>query len=72
MGAAMVGATLLLVAVTLALPVPWLAAVILAAVLLAAGVMLLAWGWRAFPKRPLAQTAGRIANDVTKVKERMA
>jgi hypothetical protein len=71
-GAAIAAATLLLVAVALALPTPWLAATIIGAVLLVVAAALVAGAWRAFPKRPLAQTTGRIADDVTKVKERIA
>jgi hypothetical protein len=67
-----VAVAMLLVGVALALPVPWLAAVLIGAGLLVAATVLGVAGWRMLPRRPLEQTRDRVGADVEELKERVA
>jgi hypothetical protein len=63
---------LMFVAVAAAFAPLWLAALVVAAILLAvAGVLALA-GARALPRKPLEETRGRIRSDVEQLRERIA
>ncbi|HEX3770498.1 MAG TPA: phage holin family protein, partial [Polyangiaceae bacterium] len=62
---------LLLTAIALATPMPWLAAAILGAALLVASVVLAVLGVRAMPARPLQPTRERIDASIDTIKERI-
>jgi hypothetical protein len=70
-----IGATvttaLLLVAVALATPVPWLTAAIMGSVLLVAAIVLAVLGARALPAKPLQPTRDRIDASIDTIKERL-
>jgi hypothetical protein len=61
--------TMFMVATALAFAMPWLAALIIAIVLLTIGGVLGLFAYKALPMKPLAQTQARIEADLAKLKE---
>jgi hypothetical protein len=67
-GVSIVTISVILVAVALALPVPWLAAVLIGAGLLMVAAALGFFGRRALPTRPFERTKGRFRADLNQLK----
>jgi hypothetical protein len=63
--------SLLLAAVALAMPVPWLAATIIGAVVLVAAVVLAFVGVRSMPSKFLETTTDRVGSHIETIKERL-
>jgi hypothetical protein len=71
--AALCGLSVLLVALALALPLAdALAALIVGGILVVAGALCGALGYRALPRKPLPKTAERLKIDLTMAKEQLA
>jgi hypothetical protein len=71
-GLGLSGFAVLLVAIALAFPIPWLAAVILGAILLAVCGALAFAGYKALPRSPFGGTKERLESDLKKLRERIA
>jgi hypothetical protein len=67
-GLSIVGASVILVAIALALPVPWLAAVLIGVGLCMVAMALGALGRRALPTRPFEKTKGRVQADLEELR----
>jgi membrane protein implicated in regulation of membrane protease activity len=50
----------------------WLAALVVGGALLLVAAILAAVGWRALPRKPLAETRARLESDVKQLRERIA
>jgi hypothetical protein len=71
-GLGLAGFTVLLVAIAFAFPIPWLAALVVGAILLAVSGALAFSGYKALPRRPLNDTKERLESDLKQLKERIA
>jgi hypothetical protein len=68
---ALLASTMALVAMAAAFACVWIAALVIAGILLIAAGVIGLFGWRAMPKRPLAETRGRLESDLEQLKERI-
>jgi uncharacterized membrane protein YqjE len=66
------GLTMFVVAIVLALRAGWVGALVAGGVLLLAAIALALVGWKALPTRPLDDTRGRLVSDVNRIKEGIA
>jgi hypothetical protein len=64
--------TMFMVTIALAFSMKWLAALIIAGILLALACALGLGGWKLMPKQPLGATRERIGSDLKQLKERVA
>jgi hypothetical protein len=71
-GAATTAFTMFLVTIATALAPTWLAALVMGAGLLVTAGVLGYVGFRALPRRPLAETRERLESDVKRLRERIA
>ncbi len=70
--AALCALTLFLVTIALAFGSPWLAALIIGAIVLTLAAAIGLGGWKMLPKRPLGETRERLESDLKQLKERIA
>lgn len=64
--------TMFLVAIAAAFVPMWLASLVIGGILVATAAVLAIAGWRALPRKPMAETRERIESDVKQLRERIA